>query len=346
MSLQTPYQPPDETLHPASPAQILVLLAMVGLLVVASNAVAWGVLKVASPNISDVQVVRKWDLLERGGVVDTLILGDSTGNQGLDPAQLDAMIGGRSLNLCTLGNFMLVDDAWMLQRYIERHGPPRRVVLVHAANVWNRPVHPASFATIPMGLGEMGRRVPSVTFKTKQKVEFLMRRYIPIYYADQSLRLMAMRPWLVPRVRPVITERGFMPRSGAASPEVIEGDVNEAVDEYERRKFGVARVNEAALHEIVRLAESGDFPIYYVDAMVSDRLVDVPAYRQQVDALHAYLRGLGGDRIKIVLDQPIGFADEYMQDSEHITVEAAAKYTEAVGLRIMEIGAGETESKP
>src|SRR5262245_5791244 len=103
------------------------------------NVAAMGILGAWSTNIGYRLVQEKWDLLMRQrSPVEWLVLGDSSCNQGVVPAVLDEELRTTSLNLCTIGDMMLVGDAWMLRSYLQRVGVPRHVVMVHVYDIWGR----------------------------------------------------------------------------------------------------------------------------------------------------------------------------------------------------------------
>ena len=92
----------------------------------------------------------KWNLLrDIDSPVEWLILGDSSANQGVIPDKFRSEYGGRVVNLGTVANALLIEDVWMLQDYIESHGAPKNVIVVHVYDMWVREADTSVFAHVP-----------------------------------------------------------------------------------------------------------------------------------------------------------------------------------------------------
>jgi len=111
--------PPGERLHPTSVGRIVWCACAALALVCAINVWAARALALHPLNQASRVIRAKWSLLmNQKKPVDTLVLGDSSGNHGVVPAILAARLGGTALNLCTVGDLLAVNDCWMLERYI------------------------------------------------------------------------------------------------------------------------------------------------------------------------------------------------------------------------------------
>ena len=78
-----------------------------------------------------------------------LILGDSSAAQGVDPEFWTNASGESAINLATIGDATVVNDAWMLETYLERFGRPNKVVIVHAYDIWHRELKQNVVVQIP-----------------------------------------------------------------------------------------------------------------------------------------------------------------------------------------------------
>jgi hypothetical protein len=99
-------------------------------LVLGFNLVAGQMLEGSTPNRGYWLIQKKWEILrDLEESVDVLVVGDSSCNQGLNNRVLDQQTRLRSMNLCTIGDALLLDDLWMLRDYLRRFPVPRAVVL-------------------------------------------------------------------------------------------------------------------------------------------------------------------------------------------------------------------------
>src|SRR5438128_2449200 len=129
---------PVEIAGPSTARRLIGTIGGVLALVALANTAALFVLSRHPVNHGYKVIGAKWELLrEQERPVDWLVLGDSSGNQGVVPAVLSERLGGSSLNLCTVGDLLAVNDAWMLETYIGTVGAPRKVLMVHAYDIWH-----------------------------------------------------------------------------------------------------------------------------------------------------------------------------------------------------------------
>lgn len=139
-------KPPDENAGSALWGTLLGTLA-VALLV---NALAAAYLDWRPVNLGYRVIKTKWRLLAaQRRPVGWLVLGDSTGNQGIVPEVLSEKLGGSTLNLCTIGALGAWNDAWMLEAYARVAGAPRHVLVVHTYQAWTHPLNIEAVAQIP-----------------------------------------------------------------------------------------------------------------------------------------------------------------------------------------------------
>ena len=120
-----------EVVAPTNRRQLMTTAAIVAVLILTVDLVAAALLAWRPVARDHWLVASKWRLLDRARATDTLVLGDSSCNQGVRPDVLGAALGGSVLNLCTIGDLLVINDAWMLEAYLRRHPPPARVVVAN-----------------------------------------------------------------------------------------------------------------------------------------------------------------------------------------------------------------------
>ncbi|MBZ0305522.1 MAG: hypothetical protein K8I82_05590, partial [Anaerolineae bacterium] len=84
-------------------------------------------------------VYQKWGLIQDlDAPVDWLIVGDSSANHGVIPAIITQELGGEALNVATFGDWLFVDDAWMIETHIRQVGAPKNIIIVHVPDMYHR----------------------------------------------------------------------------------------------------------------------------------------------------------------------------------------------------------------
>src|SRR5262245_9968724 len=127
----------QEIVGPTTPRKILLtLLGTVSVIALINLVFVF-----QSMNLGYRVIQQKWEmLLDLKQPVDWIVLGESSGSEGVTPDIISQELGGKALNLCTIGNMLVVNDAWMLDKYIAKFGPPRGVVIVHVYDIWDRDI--------------------------------------------------------------------------------------------------------------------------------------------------------------------------------------------------------------
>lgn len=331
---------PVETMRPSSPRAIAVAIATCLLLVAAANAAAAWYLEHHPVNLGTVIVDRKWEIVERQtGPVDWLVLGDSSCNQGVDPVVLEQRLGGTTLNLCTIGDMLLLNDAWMLQRYVARVGPPRHVVIVHVADVWERDEARLQEALLTGAIAHAGisdedrdQFVPPVDLGAADWVARIFGDRLPLYSQNASVGQLLRHPWTIafgPGVE--IRPDGFMVAIGA-DPKAVDTDARSHIEAWTDGAEPISAINRAALVEIARLGVEHGFDVVLASAPLYEGLYADPAYRRAFDGaqrdVQVLASGLTG--VRVVFRDPMTFPSGAMQNADHLVAEAAHSYSIAL----------------
>ena len=109
---------PEEMVPSSSRQEVLMGFFALVALVVALNLAAVVYIWAYSPNRGYWLAAAKWQMLEDlEEPVDTLVLGDSSCNQALIPEVVDEILGGPTINLCTIGDMTV--RLWDLETHKE-----------------------------------------------------------------------------------------------------------------------------------------------------------------------------------------------------------------------------------
>lgn len=277
-----------EVLRPSTARRAAIFVAGVVVFFLLLNFGARWYLQNHGTNLGYRIVHAKWALLEElDAPVDWLVFGDSSGCHGIVPEALGEVLGGSAVNLATLANLLLVDDAWMLQRYIERFGPPKNVVLVHAFDVWHRGYNSALIGQIPQRWGFWEDTAPTIDFTADQKRRLFLSRFVPLYAENATLRD-HLRHFGPPKDVPFsITATGWVPGQPHHAGR-LAGDLARTRRFLEEQtQFRVSNLNAAAIEVIGKLSDQHGFPVYLVNGPLYDALAETPAfarYRRQKEA--------------------------------------------------------------
>ena len=278
----------------------------------------------------------KWRILDSlDQPVEWLILGDSSADEGVIPGQLVASLGGSAVNLATVGNMLAVDDMWMLDEYISRHGAPENVLIVHVYDVWHRDIETSAFAKVPLTPGFWWSRNPSLSLSLSDSVEFLAFRYLPIYQSKKLLWRLALDPGrlLTP---PKATPPDGYTAVNESQPDNVESDAVGHKNFVKKNSFELSEANRQALSRLVELTEKYSFDVYIANSPIFEGLKadsDFQTYFAQVQNLLIELDDRSPYIHYVLCDRP-SFSKEIMTNVDHLTVEGAKSFTTQLGQSI------------
>lgn len=315
---------------------------MVGLMVVffaLINAGARWYLQNHGTNLGYRIIHHQWQLLEdMDAPVDWLVFGDSSGTHGIVPEAMTEVLGGTAVNLSTLANCQLADDAWMLQRYIERFGPPKSVVLVHAHDVWHRGYRSALIGQIPRPWGFWKTTAPTIDLTAEQERRLLLSRYVPLYGERETLKshLAHLGPPTEIPFEP--SPSGFVPARPHDRAKFNRDVGRTRKFLAQRDRFTVSRINAAAFDVIGELADQHGFSVYVVNGPMAAVIARSPRWaryhRQRTARLARMARAF--QNVHALPDQAT-YAPAQMEISvDHVIPEVAPVYTRAVAESIRE----------
>lgn len=323
---------------------------------VALNAGAHHLLDRAGNNLGYRLIDQKWAIVHRrpeavaGQAPIVLVLGDSSGNQGVSPAALAAALGDDPadrptvLNLCVVADALTVHDAWILERWIERHGPPAGVAVVHTYDMWHRVADSsqsaATLARVPIPMWAWGSLAPTVRLSRENWGVLLSSRWAPLYSQDSSLRELIADParaWNRYTTRAgiawqTVDANGFLSVS-LARPQAVARDTRAHTNFLRVARFRVSPDNRAGLEALAAIARRHDVPLWIAAAPMYRGLWENPALQAYHKDLRAWFAEFEAAHpgVRIVLPEPVAFEDTVMQNADHVNRDGAAIYSRVLG---------------
>lgn len=338
----TPLPLPTEHHHPQTARRVIGMVAGTVAATILLNLTAFLVLAVMAPNRDAALLSAKWALLRRQNApVDWLILGDSTGNQGVIPTLLARELrGGVALNLCTFANTLVVNDAWMLEQYVKQQGPPKRgIILIHAYDVYGRTPEclVPLLGAIDPSLRALGEKTPRLKLSLADKIGFYVGAYIPLYYRTETLKILLLHPqfWRYHKNRlPELTTDGFM-SVRTPNPQEVKTDVQEHLLFLRKNPPVITPVNRQAITAIYTIARQHRVNLYIAMAPISDGLGNAPCYQEEVRFLDRTIRDLTSNySINLFFQDPQLFPAHELANADHVIESAAVTYTVALARAI------------
>lgn len=323
---------PEELIRPATPRRVALHVVGTLAVVLGLNVAALAYMRREPLSYDAAMSHAKWSLLRApAGGVDTLIVGDSSGNFGVVPVVLEEELGWRAINVCTMGRFLAVGDVWMVQDWIERNGPPARVISVHAVRRWEDRLRASSIAQVPLPYG-FWDRVPDLDLGWEERRDLMLARYLPLYAASVSLSR-AVRAWTWKIESPIpISPRGHSSLLEAKPANVLHKAGQTRAELAERRELALTGHNRTALEALVELADDHGFDLYLAHGPAFRGLSRAPVYERYLGWLNAYLSDLAGrsPRVRTVFAQPLDYAADQMENPNHLVGEHAQAFSRSL----------------
>ncbi len=329
---------PKEIVEPVTKNSLFSSLIASVLVVFLINLAAIVYLKNNTTNRGYWLLKEKWEMLfNLQQPVDWLLLGDSSCNQGVVPDIFDKKLEVKSINLCTLGNMSSLDDAWMLNQYIKRFGAPKNVLIVHTYSAWDSDISLSLIAKTPLDWGYWQQMEPPLSFDKKDTFQLFINRYLPLYSENQTLASLIKDPVSYYQLNRSfqLDESGFMIWE-QADVEQVKKKTEWHIKTYSNKQFNLTKHNHQALETIAELAQQHNFNVYLANAPIYQGLYAQDTfrsyYRQIQDTLNNY--AANSERVNYILQQPMTFPQEQMENTDHVTYTGAQRYTEKLASEI------------
>jgi hypothetical protein len=317
-------------------ASVLVAVAVVA----AANFAAWKYLQTYPVNPGLARVWIKWRMIDHEHKpVDWLILGDSTCLHGIVPDVIRSETGGTALNLCTLANAMVVNDAWQLEYYINKVGVPRNVVLFHAYHVWYRGISDflVILDQIPVGISLYKSFSPPLNIGFFGDIDFLTRPIRTFYISNVSvdyaitheLTRLFQGGWartdINNALQGVLSTRGYIGNGSANAAETVLS-AQKAAKDFANRDFVLSPENAAALKAICELSQKYKFKLYLANSSIARMLYEDPGferyYQAMVSKLSSEVDSCPG--MTYVMKIPPQFEPSEMENETHVATDPIA----------------------
>jgi hypothetical protein len=291
-------------------------------------------------------VERKWEILQTmEPPVDWLVLGDSTGNQGVVPEVLESKLGGTALNLCTIVPMTTLDDAMMLDVYIDKFGPPKNILIVHSYDALFTEMSPLIFAKVPLPWGISSRyRFSPALISTSQQVQIAVARHFPLYFENGSLKNIIFDGLKSPEALFVsnkghlnLTPEGYMPVY-QSRPDDVEEDKKGHIEAIKEHEFKVTNVNIVAIDHIISLADQYGINVYIVTGPLYEDFYQDRVFQERFAEIQAWWSKAAGRSDYVhYLTTVSTFPRDQMEEVDHTTHLAAEQYTKNVSSEILKL---------
>ena len=345
MSQSTPpaYKQLTDEIEPEANGRslLITLLATLILLLLINAASIWYLDKY--PNNRGYWLVKaKWERLQAmEEPVDWLIVGDSSANQGIRPTDLTAELDGSAINLATVASMGAVDDVWMLQTYIQQFGPPPNVIVVHTTDAWHRQLQMVFIGKSTMPWSAWNDLQPDLNLTFQQQLDIFLARYVPIYADNRSLSNVIMdtviegKPFFISKYS--LDPHGFMAQQRAARSRVRK-EAFELIQFAKNGQFVMSETNQQAVNQLVTLADTYAIQLYFVPGPLYEGLMEDEAFQDYFTQVQTTLLQLsqGSDHVHVI-DRPITFPANEMENPDHIIERAVERYTRYIAAAIQDI---------
>ena len=297
------------------------------------NFVLLSALGQSDANLGYEVIDRKWSLAQQShGQIDVLVLGDSSGDQGVDPSRLKQKYGKSGLNLCTFGDMLLVDDVWLLQTYLQSNPPPSQIVLVHVYDVWSRTeVKTGPLRHIPIRLNDWDNLAPLISLDWQWKISVLIDGWCPIYSRRESLKYLITSPRaFFEQQQSPYCDGGFR-KVTDADLKHTRADRNRHIAMLAKQSFTPSPLNQQALQTLLKLTAEHKVPMLIVNSPLDEQLAEDKAFAAYYAQLQFWLlqETKPFPNVAVYADVfPVN--DNELERVDHVTFPAAQRYTDFI----------------
>ena len=286
-------------------------------------------------------IQEKWSLLTKlKQPVDWLVLGDSSCNQGVIPEILETELAGKAVNLCTIGDTIVLNDAWMLSKHIQEYGAPKNIAIIHVYDVWQREINWNVTSQTPLSWGYWNELEPKVEVSPQQQKDLFLNRYVPLYSQNTSLKKVIENSdrWFKAKDYQ-LSGTGFMSVPEADTWNVEQDAKGHIKSTSKQPSHNLSATNQKAMDSIIQLAEEHDINVYLVNSPLYEELYQNPDFRAYYDRVQIELDQISqrSDKVKRVMTTPMTFSKEEMENADHVITEAAEAYTKQLAQEIKQV---------
>lgn len=315
------------------------IIALLIVLILIVNGIFYFYLGANNPNLGYKINSKKWHLLNSSKEKkDWLILGDSTCNQGLSVSEFEKQINSPAINLCTIGNMLTLDDSWLLEAYIEKHGTPENVLIIHTYDFWYRNDINLSL-TSQLPVWDIITENPSPwPLNFKQEILLMAYKYFPLYSQNESFKKVLYDFFENTKENPPsFTTNGFMIIKDANIKNVKKSKINH-INFTKNNKFTLSKNNLSGLNNIKNLSEEFGFNVFIANGPLNASLSRNDAFKSYFAKLRKYFNNYASRSDNVYyIDSLFTFQDNEMISADHVNHKAALKYTKKISEKIKRI---------
>ena len=339
---------PGERASATSGGKLAIVVLVALLIVVAANVAAAEFLRRIPVNGGYALARGKWLLMEKAIAekrkLDLLIVGDSSSNQGLNPAVVQQMTGERSMNFGVVAEALPVEPTWAVRQFMEstpKKNRPKTVLWMHVYDIWNREDKGsrrllAISSALPPTAWPQIEKGPKVRFTIS---EMSWRRLTPLWSQSTSMQLLVRRPLDSVAVsrRFQFDDAGFTAER-EPDPKLVARDTKQHIAlARTTRDLAPNKLARDSLEAMAAMADKYGFDVWLVESPINETLWRDAKFRERWGEVHAALVAFAAKhpRFRVVFDEPERYADERMQNCDHVLADAADEFTRAVMSRIV-----------
>ena len=341
MTSKQPHLPQEVLPRSTKLVQIILTLLCPWLVFAVANIGAGLYLKHFPQNRGYWLIQQKWSmLLNLNKPADWLVLGDSSCNQGVVPEVLGKELAGNAVNLCTIGDSLALNDAWMVSKHIQEHGAPKNILIVHVYDMWDREIKLNVTSQTPLAWGYWNKLEPNFEFDLTEQKDVFLNKYVPLYSQSTSLKeVLKDNQNLFKGKDYHLAADGFMPVTEANDWNVEQDAKGHIKDTAKKSDFAFSDTNQDSINAIIDLAEKHDINVYLANSPLYEELYQNPDFRNYYDQVQQGLEKISdrSDKVKRILIEPMTFSKTEMENADHVIETAAKSYTEKLAQEIKQV---------
>jgi hypothetical protein len=285
-----------------------------------------------------VRAIEEWHGIEElSEPVDTIIMGDSVALYNFSPGPFADRLGGRVLKLGNNAASSFLMDAWMLNAYIDRFGPPRNVIIVRSTVAYSYSHSLEYMQMMPLSWGFWNDYGVSPDWKKGELLNLWINKYLVLYSDIDILRDRISHPQSLfdHTVKSVQPTNEYV-SGDSRQPETLDADNLEP--DFLFFPFSPCKDTDNALKNMSELARSKHFQLYFCLQPEWDEVFYDGMRDNQIQTQLDYLNGFTDSRyVHIANLNPQVFGKSQFQNPQHLRPETDKLYTEAYTEAIAEI---------
>jgi len=258
---------------------------------------------------------------------DILILGDSSGNQGVAPSVFKNELEANTLNLCTIGYLGCQHTPWILTDYLQANPPPKLVLVIHAYDVWERKPKLPIVAQVPPWVDVHVAKETNIS-SLGGWILYFTHRYFPLYYQNDSIAEYFLAPKQLFPFPYKITNKGFMPYSKADTNAVYQDILRHEKKATINDKKNMQSA-KATLIRLNNIASNNHFNVVVANAPMCDALWNTTIIQERITEVFTQLREYCESLDYVTyLNNTNMFPATAMENADHLTHHAAKSFTQ------------------